>query len=117
MSAVDASRIVAAISYYGDYVGEIDAEITEADKASVRAEARGSARDGVLASRPIRLLLRSALIQRVISELPAAEPVRGPESFQGVTIASQSPIYGRPDGLLIVIDCFFCVMSSGSRRS
>ena len=54
MSAVDASRIGAVISYYGDYVGEIDAEITEADKASVRAEARGSARDGVLASRFVR---------------------------------------------------------------
>jgi hypothetical protein len=52
--AVDASRIGAAISYYGDYVGEIDAEITEADKASVSAEARDSAGDGVLASRPIR---------------------------------------------------------------
>jgi hypothetical protein len=38
--AVDTSRIGAAISYYGDYVGEIDPEITEADKASVRAEAR-----------------------------------------------------------------------------
>lgn len=37
--AVDASRIGAAISYYGDYGGKIDAEITEADKASARAEA------------------------------------------------------------------------------
>jgi hypothetical protein len=52
--AVDASRIGAAISYYGDYVGEIDAEIIEADEASVRAEARDSAGDGVPASRPIR---------------------------------------------------------------
>ena len=54
MFAVDASRTGAAISYYGDYVGEIDAEITEADKASARAEARGSARDGILASRLVR---------------------------------------------------------------
>jgi hypothetical protein len=37
--AVDASRIAAAVSYYGDYTGEIDAEITEADEASARAEA------------------------------------------------------------------------------
>jgi hypothetical protein len=37
--AVDSSRIVTAISYYGDYVGEIDAEIADADEASARAEA------------------------------------------------------------------------------
>lgn len=36
--AVDASRIVAAVSYYGDYRDEIDAEIANADEASVRAE-------------------------------------------------------------------------------
>jgi hypothetical protein len=36
--AVDASRIAAAISYYGDYSDEIDAEIAEADEASARAE-------------------------------------------------------------------------------
>jgi hypothetical protein len=36
--AIDASRITAAISYYGDYAGEIDAEIAEADEASARAE-------------------------------------------------------------------------------
>jgi hypothetical protein len=36
--AVEASRIAAAISYYGDYAGEIDAEIAEADEASARAE-------------------------------------------------------------------------------
>jgi hypothetical protein len=36
--ALDASRIAAAISYYGDYSDEIDAEIAEADKASARAE-------------------------------------------------------------------------------
>ena len=37
--AVDSSRITAAISYYGDYRDEIDAEITDADEASARAEA------------------------------------------------------------------------------
>jgi hypothetical protein len=37
--AVDTSRIAAAISYYGDFADEIDAEITEADEASRRAEA------------------------------------------------------------------------------
>jgi len=37
--AVDASRITTAISYYGDYAGEIDAEIADADEASARAEA------------------------------------------------------------------------------
>ena len=36
--AIDASRLAAAISYYGDYSGEIDAEIAEADEASARAE-------------------------------------------------------------------------------
>jgi hypothetical protein len=37
--AVDTSRISTAISYYGDFSDEIDAEITEADEASARAEA------------------------------------------------------------------------------
>ena len=37
--AVDSSRISTAISYYGDYADEIDAEITDADEASGRAEA------------------------------------------------------------------------------
>ena len=37
--AVDASRIATAISYFGDYSDEIDAEMAEADEASVRAEA------------------------------------------------------------------------------
>jgi hypothetical protein len=37
--AVDTSRIAAAISYFGDFSDEIDAEITEADDASARAEA------------------------------------------------------------------------------
>src|SRR6266496_3813206 len=36
--AVDTSRISTAISYYGDYAAEIDAEIAEADEASARAE-------------------------------------------------------------------------------
>jgi hypothetical protein len=37
--AVDASRISTAISYYGDYAGEIDAEVADADEASAHAEA------------------------------------------------------------------------------
>ena len=37
--AVDASRISTAISYYGDYSDEIDAEIAAAEEASARAEA------------------------------------------------------------------------------
>jgi len=37
--ALDASRITAAIAYYGDYSDEIDAEIAQADEASARAEA------------------------------------------------------------------------------
>jgi hypothetical protein len=36
--AVDASRISTATSYYADYSDEIDAEITDADEASRRAE-------------------------------------------------------------------------------
>jgi len=37
--AVDTSRISTAISYYGDYASEIDAEIADADEASAHAEA------------------------------------------------------------------------------
>src|ERR1700733_4209225 len=37
--AVDANRIAAAVSYYGGYRDEIDAEIADADEASARAEA------------------------------------------------------------------------------
>jgi hypothetical protein len=37
--AVDSSRISAAISYYGEYREEIDAEIADADEESRRAEA------------------------------------------------------------------------------
>jgi hypothetical protein len=36
--ALDTSQIAAAVSYYGDYRAEIDAEIAAADEASVRAE-------------------------------------------------------------------------------
>jgi sarcosine oxidase gamma subunit len=36
--AVDASRISTAVSYYGDYAEEIDAEVAEADVASTQAE-------------------------------------------------------------------------------
>src|ERR1700685_3408264 len=37
--ALAASRIATAVRYYGDYRDEIDAEIADADEASVRAEA------------------------------------------------------------------------------
>ena len=37
--AMDASRISTAVSYYGDYRDEIDAEIADADDASASAEA------------------------------------------------------------------------------
>ena len=36
--ALDASRIMTAVSYYGDYSDEINAEIAEANEASARAE-------------------------------------------------------------------------------
>jgi len=36
--AVDANRISTAVSYYGDYRAEIDAEIDDAEQASARAE-------------------------------------------------------------------------------
>jgi hypothetical protein len=36
--AADAARIATAVSYYGNYRDEIDAEIAAADEASVRAE-------------------------------------------------------------------------------
>src|ERR1700689_4213570 len=36
--ALDPSRIATAVSYYSDYRDEIDAEIADADEASVRAE-------------------------------------------------------------------------------
>jgi hypothetical protein len=37
--AVEASRVGAAVSYYGDFQDEIDTEIAEADEASQHAEA------------------------------------------------------------------------------
>ncbi len=36
--AVDASRITTAVSYYASYPDEIDAEVSDADEASARAE-------------------------------------------------------------------------------
>src|SRR5450631_2433629 len=36
--AADSGRIATAVSYYGDYPAEVDAEITAADDASLRAE-------------------------------------------------------------------------------
>jgi hypothetical protein len=36
--AIDVNRITTAVSYYGDYRDEIDAEIAAAENASVRAE-------------------------------------------------------------------------------
>jgi hypothetical protein len=36
--ALDSSRVSTAVSYYGNYPDEIDAEINEADEASERAE-------------------------------------------------------------------------------
>jgi hypothetical protein len=47
--AVDASRISTAISYYGDYSDEIDAEIAEADEASARAEAAWRVQEQLIA--------------------------------------------------------------------
>src|SRR6202167_5897239 len=35
---LDSSRVATAVSYYGNYPDEIDAEISEADEASERAE-------------------------------------------------------------------------------
>jgi hypothetical protein len=36
--SIDPGRIATVVSYYGDYVDEIDAEIIAADEASARAE-------------------------------------------------------------------------------
>ncbi len=36
--AVEANQVATAVSYYGDYKDEIDAEISDADEASARAE-------------------------------------------------------------------------------
>jgi hypothetical protein len=43
------SRISTAISYYGDYSDEIDAEIAEADEASARAEAAWRVQEQLIA--------------------------------------------------------------------
>jgi hypothetical protein len=47
--AVDAGRIATAVSYYGDYPGEIDAEIAAADEASLRAEQAWRVRQQLIA--------------------------------------------------------------------
>ena len=47
--AVDVSRITAAVSYYGDYRDEIDAQIEAADEASVRAERAWSVQQNLIA--------------------------------------------------------------------
>ena len=47
--AVDVSRITSAVSYYGDYRDEIDAEIEAAEEASVRAERAWSVQQKLIA--------------------------------------------------------------------
>lgn len=47
--AVDVHRITGAVSYYGDYRDEIDAEIATADEASLRAEQAWRVQQGLLA--------------------------------------------------------------------
>jgi hypothetical protein len=47
--ALDGRRISAAVSYYGDYQDEIDAEIAEADEESERAEAAWRAEQQLIA--------------------------------------------------------------------
>jgi len=47
--AADAGRIATAVSYYGDYPGEIDAELTAADEASLRAEQAWRVRQQLIA--------------------------------------------------------------------
>ena len=47
--AVDAGRIGTAISYYGDYQAEIEAEIADADEASARAETAWSIQQQLIA--------------------------------------------------------------------
>jgi hypothetical protein len=47
--AMDASRIATAVSYYGDYRDEIDAEISDADEASARAEEAWRVRQQLIA--------------------------------------------------------------------
>jgi sarcosine oxidase gamma subunit len=47
--AVDTSRISTAISYYGDYAAEIDAEVAEAEEASIHAEAAWRVQEQLIA--------------------------------------------------------------------
>jgi len=47
--ALDASRIATAVSYYSDYQDEIDAEVSNADEASVRAEEAWRVQRGLIA--------------------------------------------------------------------
>ncbi|MGH3158094.1 MAG: hypothetical protein ACRDNF_16165 [Streptosporangiaceae bacterium] len=47
--AADPGRIATAVSYYGDYPGEIDAEIAAADEASLRAEQAWRVRQQLIA--------------------------------------------------------------------
>lgn len=47
--AADPGRIATAVSYYGDYPDEVDAEITAADEASLRAEQAWRVRQQLIA--------------------------------------------------------------------
>jgi hypothetical protein len=47
--AADPGRIATAVSYFGDYPDEIDAEITGADEASLRAEQAWRVRQQLIA--------------------------------------------------------------------
>jgi hypothetical protein len=47
--AADPGRIATAVSYYGDYPSEIDAEIAAADEASLRAEQAWRVRQQLIA--------------------------------------------------------------------
>jgi hypothetical protein len=47
--AIDVHRVSAAVTYYGDYREEIDAEIAAADEASERAERAWRVRQGLIA--------------------------------------------------------------------
>ncbi len=47
--AADPGRIATAVSYYGEYPGEIEAEISAADEASLRAEQAWRVRQQLIA--------------------------------------------------------------------
>jgi hypothetical protein len=47
--AVDVNRVTTAVSYYADYREEIDAEVAEADEASIRAELAWRIRNQLIA--------------------------------------------------------------------